>query len=300
MYYIVYTLLYLLSLLPLRILYLFSDLLYLLIYRLIGYRKKVVMQNLLIAFPDKSEHERKKIASDFYHNFIDNFIEIIKLLSWNSREVNKRFAADLTGMQPAFDSGRNIHLIGMHNFNWELCTWGMTSLMSYPFIGIYMPVGSATFDRIMLRLRSRYGATLIPATSFRKAYAPYIHQQHVLGSVADQSPGNPSQAYWLYFFGRPTAFVTGPEKNARLQNAAVVFAHFYKVKRGYYKFDTKFITEAAADMPAGELTRQYVSFVENCLRKQPANYLWSHRRWKKEWKADYLKKWIDTSPPPVG
>lgn len=287
MYYLIFLPLYLISLLPLRLLYFFGDGIYALLYYVFGYRKEVVMGNLAIAFPEKTIEERTRIAKDFYHNFVDTFIETLKFISWSYESVSKRFESDLSGIEAAYATGKNIHLIGLHNFNWEYVNWGLVKRLKYDFVGIYMPVGSKPFDRIIRHMRGKHGTLLIPATDFRNQYMQYKDIKHVLGIVADQSPGKPTNAYWLNFFGKPTGFVTGPEKSARLNDCSIVFAHFYKTKRGHYRIDTEFIADSIKDWNEGDLTKLYVSYVEKCIRKEPANYLWSHRRWKHSWKEEY-------------
>lgn len=238
------------------------------------------MGNLLIAFPEKTAAEREKIAQQFYHNFIDNFLETIKFLSWNIKDAEKRFEFNEAGLEAAYACGKPIHIIGMHNFNWEFVNWGVSIRAKYPMLAIYMPIGQKDFNKIIFDMRSRYGAHMLPATTFKRAIMPWIGKVHVLASAADQSPGNPQNAYWVDFFGRETAFVTGPEKGARINDAAVVFAHFYRVRRGYYKMDTTLYTENPLQLPEGQLTRDYAKYIESCLRERPDNYLWSHRRWK--------------------
>jgi len=287
MYYLAYIPLYLLSLLPLPVLYLFGDGVYGLLYYVFGYRRKVVMGNLQIAFPEKTEEERKKIAKEFYHNFVDTFIETLKFLSWTQKDMEKRFQSDLSGIEKAYESGKSIVLVGMHNFNWEYANWALAKRLKYPWLGIYMPIGNKAFDKIIKDLRGKYGTILLPATDFKKYYLKYLREKHVLGSAADQSPGKPSNANWTLFFGRPTAFVTGMEKGARVNDSAVVFGHFYKVKRGYYRIDTSFVTDNPRLMKPGELTKLYANFCEACIKEKPANYLWSHRRWKHEYKPEY-------------
>ncbi len=289
MYYLIYIPLYLISLLPLRVLYFLGDGVYGIMYYIIGYRKKVVRDNLLIAFPEKTAEERKKIEQAFYHNFVDTFIETLKFLSWDLAAIEKRFTADLSGIEKAYACGKNINLVGMHNFNWEYANWWLVANLKLPWLGIYMPVGNKSFDRIIRNMRGKYGTILLPATDFKTHYLKYASTLHVLGSAADQSPGNLSSVYWVQFFGRPTAFVTGVEKGARINNSAVVFAHFYNVKRGYYHIDTEFITAEPNSLPEGELTRLYVHYCEKCIRKIPANYLWSHRKWKHAYREEYGK-----------
>lgn len=287
MYYLIYIPLYLVSLLPWRVLYFFGDLVYGILYYILGYRKQVVMNNLLTAFPEKTEAERKKIAKEFYHNFVDNFIETIKFFSLSEKDFAKRFSCDVTPLDKAYASGKPIHIIGMHNFNWEFANWGMARLVKYPFVVIYMPVGNKTLDKIIMRMRMKFGTILIPATDFKRSYASYAKTLHILVNVGDQSPGSPSNAFWLNFFGKPTAFVMGPEKGARVADATIVFGHFYKTKRGYYRADLEFVTSDPNSLPEGELMKRYVAYIEKCLRKVPSNYLWSHRRWKHEYREEY-------------
>ncbi|WP_430894518.1 MULTISPECIES: lysophospholipid acyltransferase family protein [unclassified Paraflavitalea] len=289
MYYLIFIPLYLLSLLPVRVLYFFGDAIYGVLFYIIGYRKQVVLNNLKIAFPEKSDVERYKIAKGFYHNFIDTFMETIKFITWGEKEMKKRFEADLSNFEKAYQYNKPIHLIGMHNFNWEYVNLGLCTRLKYPFLGIYMPVGNKAFDRIIYNMRSKLGTILIPATDFKNNYLKYASTLHVLGTAADQSPGNPKSAYWTNFFGRPTAFVVGPEKGAKVNDAVILFAHFYKTKRGYYKIDTEFITAEPNSLPQGEITALYAKYIEKCLRQHPSNYLWSHRRWKHEWKDEYGK-----------
>lgn len=287
MYHILYAFLYLLSLLPLRLLYLISDLLFFLSFSLLSYRKDVVMANLRIAFPDRPETERKKIAKRFYRNLTDTLAETIKFITWDRAEFDRHFSCDLSGLHVALKEKKTVYLIGMHNFNWEFANWGLVNKMPLPFLGIYMPLANKHLNKIILDMRSRFGTIMIPAVTFRESYATYRNIPHVLATVADQSPGDPSQAYWLHFFKHPTGFIKGTEKGARANNASVVFAHFYKKKRGHYHLDTKFITNDIHAWKEGELTIQYAQYIESCLQQHPDNYLWSHRRWKHAWKESY-------------
>jgi len=125
---------------------------------------------------------------------------------------------------------------------------------------------------------------LIPATDFRKGFLPYAKTQYCLALVGDQNPGGPDNAYWTKFFGKMTPIVKGPERMARANNAAVVMCNFSKIKRGYYRTELILLTTEPRSLPAGEITKQMMLFIESSVRKQPANYLWSHRRWK--WEFD--------------
>lgn len=287
MYPIVYGLFYLLSLLPWRVLYLISDGLYLLVYYGIGYRKKVVFQNLEIAFPEKTVAERTKIAKDFYHNFIDSFIETIKLLSVSETTFRKRFVTNIDVLNNLYAGKQNVQIIAGHYFNWEFANLGVSLDSKFPFIGVYMPLSNKTFNKLIYKLRTKFGSLLVPANEFKTNFHLYAKNRYALALVADQNPGNPGKAYWTSFFGKPAPFARGPEKGAKMNDTAVLYAHFYKVKRGYYRLDFEMITTEPNEYADGALTKLLVKKVEESVRKIPANYLWSHRRWK--WSHEYEK-----------
>jgi KDO2-lipid IV(A) lauroyltransferase len=294
MYYLVYGFLYLISLLPRFVLYGIGDGISWLIYNVVGYRKKVVLDNLRIAFPEKTESERKKIARQFYRNFVESFIETIMLLSMSDQKVAKMFAGDVAIINEVAAKGNNIQLHAIHQFNWEVLNINVAkSIKNITFLGVYMPISNAALDRIFINLRTRGGTKLIPATDFKSNFLTLNYNPYLLGLAADQSPATPNNAYWVNFFGRPTAFVTGPEKAARLRNTAVVFVNFYKLKRGVYTLETKLITDNASLLPAGELTIRYVRFIEETIRKRPDNYLWSHRRWKHTYQPGYAENVLE-------
>lgn len=283
MYFIIYPLFYLLSLLPWWLMYLISDALYLLIYYAIGYRKKVVLQNLLIAFPDKTESERTKIAKDFYRNFVDNFIETIKLISISDKEFDKRCKFDATLINDLHAKGYNIQLHSGHFFNWEFVNLGISKHFNGKFLGVYMPLSNKSFNKLIIKLRSKYNTVLISVPEFRTSFHNYTKELYALGLVADQKPGNVNKASWLPFFGKMTPFYTGPEKGALRMNTAVVMVNFFKVKRGYYQIDSTLLTTTPKELPAGTITKELIIYIENCIKNRPANYLWSHRRWKFEY-----------------
>ncbi len=287
MYYIVYGFLYLLSLLPWRVLYFISDGVYVLLYYVTGYRKEVVMNNLLIAFPEKTEAERLRIAKDFYHQFVDTFIETIKLLSITEKTVRKRISANIDVINDLYDSGKNVQILSGHFFNWEFGSLYMAMVTRYPFMVVYMPLKSKIFDKLILDLRQRFNGIMVPATTFRKSFRPYAKGRYALTLVADQNPGNPKQAYWMPFFGKMVPFLSGPEKGTKSSNDAVVFAHFYPVKRGYYHIQLTLLTTDPKDYKEGELTKELIKLTEEAIRKKPANYLWSHRRWKWQYTDEY-------------
>lgn len=287
MYYIVYPLLYLVSLLPYFVLYAISDFIAFLLRDVFKYRKDVVLGNLAIAFPEKMEAERKKIASKFYQYFTDTFIECIKAISISKQTLEKRNTSSFSLINGLIDKGYSINILGGHQFNWEYGSLLYSLHVKIPVSAIYIPISNKVVNKIFYDIRTRYGAVFISAGEFKDRVEELTKKQYILALGADQNPGDPRFAYWINFFGKPTPFVTGPEKGAKKNNAAVVYVSFKKVKRGYYHFEPKLLAENSADMKDGELTTLYRDALERSIINDPSNYLWSHRRFKFEWKEEY-------------
>ena len=292
MYYLIYGCFFLLSLLPMRVLYMVSDLAYLIVYRWLGYRKNVVFGNLKIAFPEKTEKELEDIARKFYHNLLDSFIETIKLFSASQRFLGRRVTANQEILEPLFKSGKSCQVHLGHTFNWEWGQLALTRLTDYQIIVVYMPITNRVFEKMMYRLRTRTGNIFISAKNMSESMALYKNSQYLLGLVSDQSPGRLDTAYWANFFNRPTAFVSGPEKGAKAGNLPVVFASIVKPKRGYYHATFSIATEDPSVLKEGELTLLYAAFMEKTIRNNPEMWLWSHRRWKHTYDPKYKDNWI--------
>ena len=289
MYYIVYGFLWLISLLPLRILYIFSDTVYGLIYYVFKYRRDVVMNNLLIALPEKTEKERIAIAKKFYHNLIDTFIETIKMISVSNKFIEKRFTANWEVLNDIYSSGKSVQLHLGHNFNWE---WGNATLQGnthFRLLAVYMPFANKIFERLFFKLRTRGGGVFLRATSMREDFLPYRNTQYLLGLVADQNPGHPNSAWWISFFGKLTPFLKGPAKAAIANDTKIVFAFIHKPKRGYYEGVFSLAVEDPSNLTEEELTKKFVIYLEKVIKQYPDMWLWSHRRWKWEWKPEYGK-----------
>jgi KDO2-lipid IV(A) lauroyltransferase len=300
MYHLVNALLYLLSLLPWFVMYALADLMYFLAFYVFGYRKRVVLDNLQRAFPELSVADRTRLAKRFYRNFTDTLLETIKIISMSDRAFDRHFKVNEASMSLISDivkSGKTCQIHAMHNFNWEFVNLGVARALNVPFLGVYMPLKNRSLERIFKRFRSRYGTVLVPATAFKQNFEQvekeYSKTAYALALVADQSPGKPHEAWWLNFFNTPTAFIPGPERAARERNLSVVFGHFYKIRRGYYTFDAVLATEDASTTEPGELTLSYARYVEDCIRKCPDNYLWSHRRWKHTYKPEYAQRVLE-------
>ncbi|MEO6718842.1 MAG: lysophospholipid acyltransferase family protein [Ferruginibacter sp.] len=298
MYYLVYGFFYLISLLPFFILYGISDVFYVLLYYVIGYRKEVVMDNLSNALPGKTEAERKKIAAKFYRNFCDNWIETIKLLSISKESMNKRTTGNFEVFHNLYGTGKAVQLNLGHFFNWEIMTLHAGINQPYTFLTVYMPQSSKIMDRLIMKIRGKWGNPLIPSTEMARAIIPWRKKQYLIALGADQSPLDSENAYWLPFLNQPTGFAKGPEKYARGQNIPVVMMTTTRPKRGHYHFEYFLLSEDPKSLPDGELIRRYVHHLEKNIHLQPDLYLWSHKRWKRKWDPAYQKLWVGLQPPP--
>jgi KDO2-lipid IV(A) lauroyltransferase len=292
MYYVVYGFLWLISLLPLRVLFVISDGIYIFMYYILKYRRGVVMDNLVIAFPGKSQIQRVTIAKKFYRNFIDSFIETIKMLSVSRNYINKRVKANWELFNELKHSGKKIQFHLGHNFNWEWANAAAPLSVDLPFIVVYMPIGSNLFDKLFYRLRSRNGSKLVRATHMGRDFMKYRNQQYVLTLVADQNPGDPASAWWADFFERPAPFVKGPARGALVNDTIVVFGFIRKQKRGQYEMVITLEEDNTAATTEKELTLRFIRYLEGVIREYPEMWLWTHRRWKYTWQPAYNNLWI--------
>lgn len=282
MYFLLLICCYAVSILPFRLLYVLSDGLYLILYHIIGYRKDVVMQNLQQAFPGKTENERLLIAKKYYRNLTDMTLETIKLLTISKSELQKRFVCDLGILHELHRQGKTSQIHLGHLFNWEWANPYFTIGVEDPFLVVYMPVSSRAVDRLMMKIRSRFGTIMISAANVQPAMQPWQGKPFIQVLVADQNPANPRRCYWSPFLGKMTAFYKGPELSARRGNFAVVFGDIKKLKRGYYHATTTLAFADSQQTKEGEITEAFVRFLENGILRQPEVWVWSHRRWKHE------------------
>ena len=300
MYYIIFPLLYLFSLLPFFILYGISDFFAFLLFYVIKYRKAVVFNNLKIAFPEKTDEERIKITKKFYQYFTDTFIESVKFISISKKQLLQRSSGSFDLINDLIEKGYNINLMAGHQFNWEYANLLYSLNLKIPFVGVYVNISNKALSKIFFDVRCRYGTILMDSLAFKNNRHEVFKKQYMLALAADQNPKFPENAYWLNFFGRSTPFSTGPEKGAIKNDAAVVYVGFKKVKRGFYEFKVTLLCESGANTSVGELTNIYRDTLEKTIIEDPANYLWSHRRFKFDWNESYNDLWIDKkSPKPI-
>jgi KDO2-lipid IV(A) lauroyltransferase len=258
-----------------------------LLYYVIGYRKEVVLHNLAIAFPDLSESKRKEIAKAFYLRFTDTFLESIKMLSLSNRQALRRVTLDLSVVEQLLSQGRSVQLMVAHQFNWEYINLTIPVALRHPFYFVYRPIGNKVIDQLYFWQRTRLGGNAVSADQFAEKRDLIFSRPSVLALGADQNPGKPEKACWLPFFGTPAPFYTGPAKGAIQYNAAMVMLQMERTKRGHYRFTTHLLCEHPAQFSAEQLTLLYKCEVERVVKADPANYLWSHRRFRHVWQPAF-------------
>ncbi len=273
---------FLIGLIPFRVLYVISDFLRFVLYRVVGYRRKVVEENIRNCFPELSEAEQKKLVSRSYKNLADIIVEGVKAFSMSNKQaVTRHKFINLEFLAPYKEAGKSVILLPAHYGNWE---WGVLSAplqLDYKHvIVLYKPLSNKFADRLVKKNRSRNGIFMGPIYKTAKLFQTYTAQTAAFFLVADQSPSNVARAYWTTFMGRETAFLPGPERYSRLYNLPVIFVDIQRVKRGYYEVSFSLITDNPTSLPEGEITARYARKLEDIIRKKPENWLWSHRRWK--------------------
>ncbi|MFZ4522039.1 MAG: lysophospholipid acyltransferase family protein [Bacteroidales bacterium] len=267
--------------LPFRLLYGFADLLFYLVFYIVGYRRKVVFENLRKSFPDKTEEDLTRIAKGFYHHFTDMLIESLKAFTMTEEAVIKRYKflnTDITDRY--FQKGQQIICVAGHYGNWEWAGIAAGKQMLHKPVGFYKPLSNGYIDRYILRTRVQGRAQLASITKTAETFITDWGEPVAFYMVADQSPSSPRLAYWLNFMNQDTAVLHGPEKYARIHNFPVVFASVKKIKRGYYTIDFKEIEPEPNKTKTGEITGRFMKMLEDVINENPEYYLWSHRRWK--------------------
>lgn len=282
MYYLLLSVAYLLSLLPFGFLYGLSSVLNFIIFNIVGYRKKVVLTNIRNSFPDKTEIEVNAIAKKFYLSFSDQWVETLKLMSMSTKQFEKRVIGNWKFFDRYDAESRNVYVVLGHRFNWEWANVAFSLNSPMMFVGLYLPLSSKAFDRLMLSIRTRFGATFIPTTNLLPGLKKLGNRHYVMGFAADQTPSNMNLAIWYDFLNQPAPFITGPEKAAKRANAAVVYAAIKKIKRGHYQIVIEEICANAKDTPYGFVTKATTQCLQKEILEQPENWLWSHRRWKRK------------------
>lgn len=271
------------SLLPFSVLYVISDFLYLLIYYVAGYRKKVVFSNIRNSFPEKTDKECSVISKLFYRHFCDLVVESLKAFTISEKQVQKRVICKHPEIiNSYFEQNKSVIIAGGHYNNWELFAVAVDKLIKHSTIGIYTPLRNKFFDEKMQSTRSKYGLKMIAAREVKRFFEANRIRLTATIFGADQSPSNPKSAYWMTFLNQDTGVQFGTEKFAKEYNCPVLYGRLNKVKRGCYELEFVVITPEAKKTAYGEITEKVTRLLEKDIQTLPQYWLWTHRRWKQK------------------
>ena len=279
----------LLSRLPLGLLYIIADFLYYLLLYVVRYRRRVVLENLRLSFPEKSVDEIQAIARGFYRNLTDLIVETIRMPALTPNELRQRVRftnAEL--VQTRLRAGQTVIGMASHQGNWEWIP-SASVLNDMPVDSVYKPLNNAFFEEVMRMIRSSFGAVPTPMNSLPRQMVARKDVPRIIALVADQMPDVPEQAYWTDFLHRDTPFSPGTERLARSRKFAVFYLQLVRLRRGYYEATFTLIAEPPYDtLPPGAILERYRDLLEETIRHYPSDWLWSHRRWK-HWREKYSK-----------
>ena len=281
-YIIAYPFLWFVSILPFPIFYALSDVIYFLIYHVIGYRKKTVRSNLALALPHLSEEERKVIEKKFYQHFCDMFLEMAKTMTISEKEINKRFVITNPELVTEYEQkGKSIMLLASHYASWEWLL-ALNKKLSFQGVGVYKKLANKYFDKLVIDIRSKYNTKLVVT---RETIPLIANNQRkgilsMYGMASDQSPKNDRIIHWGNFMGIDVPVHTGAEVLAKKYDLTVLFAKVEKVKRGYYQATLIPLTDEPKSIPNFEITNQFIKEVEKQIHEAPEYYFWTHKRWK--------------------
>lgn len=281
-YYLLYGLNWMMTLLPLRVLYLTSDIMFLFVYYFPGYRRKVVATNLRNAFPEKTEKELIRIEKKYYHHLCDLIVETLKLTHMSNAQLSRRMVFTNTELlDRLYDEDRDAVVVMGHCGNWEWLVI-MPLYSKLRNVGIYKPLENKYFDRFMHNLRSRNdGEPIAMSNVIREIIKNRKNNIRALYAfTTDQRPPKGEIRYWTNFLNQDTPVYLGAEKIAAKYDMAVIFLDFQKVRRGYYKLTAELMFEHATGLPEHLITETHVKRLEEIIRERPEFWLWSHRRWK--------------------
>ena len=285
MYYIISILWHLLSYLPLRIHYVLSDLIYLILYRIVGYRIKVVRGNLETSFPEMREQELRQIERRFYQQLCDYFVETVKMRTMSRQEMRRRMVFKGTELvNECVNDGQSCAVYLGHTFNWEWVTSLPLWVTDKAHCGqLYHALENPTFDRLFLNLRQRWGAECIALVDILRKTIEYKREQQstVIGYIGDQVPHWNNIHHWCQFLNHDTPVMTGTERIAIKNHQALFYLHLKQVKRGYYEATFRLMTRTPETLKEYETTDIYFQMLEENIREQPELWLWSHNRWKR-------------------
>ena len=278
-----------LSRLPLRVLYGISDVLYFLMRYIIRYRKEVILENLRLSFPEKSEADIQRIMHGFYHNLADIIVETIKIPRLSADEMRKHVHiknADI--VRARLQAGEIVIGMGSHQCNWE---WFAQAIKVHdiPIDIVFKPLSSEFSGKLLYYIRSHFGGNVVSMHNLPRHMVANKNTPRLIALGSDQVPDIPEQAFWTDFLHRDTPFYPGSERLARRQNLPVFYMDIVRVRRGYYEAEFQLLAESPYDeLPLGAIMERYRDAIEVTIRQNPSDWLWSHKRWK-HWRGKWDK-----------
>ncbi|WP_237073778.1 lysophospholipid acyltransferase family protein [Mucilaginibacter mali] len=265
-------------------LYLISDVLYLILYRIIGYRTRVVRENLANSFPEKSAADRLAIEKKYFHYLGDLIMETIKMLSISPQEARRRMRPlhndTDSRVNEILNQSRTLLVAAGHYCNWELTALSCSMITDEARIIVYKPLANRVFDDLFKDVRSRFGGTPVAMKDILRKLVTLRGKASLTVLVSDQTPVQESVQYFAQFLNQPTAIFLGIEKMAMATNAVVGFWDVRCVKRGYYVYDFIHFTSEPKKTAEYEITNMHVAYLEQVIKAEPQYWLWSHKRWK--------------------
>jgi Kdo2-lipid IVA lauroyltransferase/acyltransferase len=281
-YLIALPVIYFISLLPFRLLYLLSDFFFFILYHVMHYRRKVVLQNLRNSFPDKSDEEIRQISKRFFHYFCDLFLETFKTLTISRGSMLRHCNFDPSSKQiidQLAEENKSCIIVMGHKGNWEWAGNTFSLLCRHQLYVIYHPLENKYFDRLMYKMRTRFGTKLIAMKNTFRDMMEKKDELNATAFIADQTP-HPDRAYWMDFMNQDTPVFMGTEKIARKIKYPLVYVSAKKIKRGYYTLYAELLAAPPYLQPDGEIAVLHTRRLEKDIAEQPETWLWTHRRWK--------------------
>jgi len=272
-----------LSLLPIGVLLRISDFMYLILYHVVCYRKKVVFANLLNSFPNKSLKEVKDIEKQFYQHLCDLVVESIRIFSISEEEIIKRCkVVNPEIFDEYYQRGQSILVTAGHYNNWEMMAVGCNPQIPHQMMGVYSSLSNPFFDKKMKDSRAKFGIDLVAKKEVKTYFADNVSRPTASFFGTDQSPSSGKRAHWMEFLNQDTAVLFGTEKYAKEYDYPVLFGYIKKVKRGYYEMEYVTVEDQPLQTAKGEITEKHTRLLEEEIRSLPQHWLWTHKRWKRK------------------
>ena len=280
---VLYPILWVISILPMRILFMISDVLYVIAYYIVGYRKKIVRSNLKLCFPEKSDQELLALEKKSFQHFIDVFMELIKSFTMTEREMSKRLSITNPELLDAYyEQNKSVIFLSGHYANWEWVSFIVERSLNYHMSVVYKQLSNNYFDRIIKKTRIKFGVKFVPSKEFYPEILTNLKNNKIqaYGFLADQNPRWEKIKYWGNFMGAEVPIIVGPETIARKLDLPVFYFQTERVKRGVYQSTFILLEKEPKQAPLYQLTNKYMQELEKQIRKAPEFYFWTHRRFR--------------------